>query len=75
MLAWFERAKLKRMSVNINDGDFTAFDSELHLLINKYIPESNYEEVIDDTGNDQTYFRLRDELVDFIDELRNRLGE
>ena len=60
----------------MNDGDFVTFDTELHLLINKYIPESDYEEVYgDDTGNDQTYFKLRDELVDFIDELRNRLGE
>ena len=59
----------------MNDGDFTAFDTELHLLINKYIPESNYEEVIDDTGNDQTYSKLRDELVAFIDGLRTRLGD
>ena len=57
----------------MNDGDFVAFDTELYLLINKYIPESNYEELIDD--KDQTYFRLRDALIDFIDELRNRLGE
>ena len=53
----------------MNDGDFVAFDTELHLLINKYIPESNYEQVIDDTG------KVKDELVDFIDELRNRLGD
>ena len=59
----------------MNDGDFVAFDTELHLLLNKYITESNYEEVIDDTGNDQTYFKLRDELVDFIDGLRTRLGD
>lgn len=59
----------------MNDGDFTAFDTELYLLLNKWIPESTYEEVIDDTGQDQTYFKLRDELVNFIDELRNRLGE
>jgi len=56
----------------MNDGDFVTFDTELHLLINKYIPESNYINHLELNG---TYFRLRVELVNFIDELRNRLGE
>ncbi len=55
----------------MNNGDLIAFDAELRLLKNKYIPEpaSDYEEVIDDTG------KVKDELVDFIDGLRTRLGE
>ena len=56
----------------MNDVDFVTFDTELHLLINKYIPESNYINHLELNG---TYFRLRVELVNFIDELRNRLGE
>ena len=57
--------------IDMNDADFVEFDAELRLLMNKYIPvpESDYEEVIDDTG------KVKDELVDFIDGLRTRLGE
>ena len=67
----------------MNNENLTQLDKELHLLIHKYMPE-NDERYIDFVYRceREPYFKLFDELVNFIDELvagyakvRTRLGE